>query len=217
MVSLEQTAQEIVACCQELHRQRLLAGADGNVSCRLDGERILITPGGVSKRLVQPEELAIVKVSGEVLRGKPSSERLLHLEIYRSCPVAQAVIHAHPPIAVAWSIAHPEYSELPSECISELILAAGCIPIVPYARPASSEVAEAVRPFLPARRSLILARHGAVTWGQSLLEALNGMERIEHAAIILKAAQELGGLTKLPAAEVERLKKLRAEIGDQLL
>ena len=218
MSSLEdRMAAELVECCLELHRQRLLAGADGNVSFRLDDERILITPAGVAKRLLKLTDLAVIRLDGSVIDGKPSSEKQLHLEVYRRSPLARAVLHAHPPTAVAWSVAHPEYTELPGECLSELILAAGSIPLVPYARPASLEAAAAVRPYLPAHRALILARHGALTWGESLTEVLNGMERIEHSAQILKAAFELGGLTKLPPDEIAGLRALRAALGERLL
>src|SRR5581483_2454180 len=124
--------------------------------------------------------------------------RLMHLEVYRSCPKAKAVVHAHPPTAIAWTIAHPEMKMLPSDCMSELILAVGDLPVVPYARPGTLNMGEVLRPYLPGSRVMILARHGALSWGEDLDEAYNGMERLEHTALILKSAWELGGLTALP-------------------
>ncbi len=211
------TANAILETCHELNRKNYLAAADGNVSVRLSDKEILITPAGLSKARIRAEDLALISLENEVLQGKPSSERLMHLEIYRQCPQAKAVVHAHPPTAIAWTIARPELTELPAECMSELILAVGKVPVVPYARPGTLEMGTHLHPFLPSCRALLLARHGALCWGESLEEALGGMERIEHSALILKSAQELGGLTSLPAKEVEALREMRKKLGDKIL
>jgi len=209
-------APDIIDVCQRLHQQGLLSGADGNVSVRL-GERVLITPSGEPKWRLQAAQLALIDLEGQVLRGHPSSEKLLHLEIYRRAPEAKCVVHAHPPTAIAWSVARPDLPELPAGCLSEIIPAMGALPIVPYARPGTQDMADRVRPYLPRHRALILARHGGLTWGEDLIEALNGMERIEHVARILSSAAGLGGLSELPADEIAALKELRAKIGERLL
>jgi L-fuculose-phosphate aldolase len=141
----------------------------------------------------------------------------MHLEVYKQCPEAVAVVHAHPPTAIAWSVAFPDLKELPANCLSEVILATGSIPFVPYARPGQLEMGTHLIPFLPQHRALILARHGALTWGQSLDEAWMGMERIEHSAQILAEAQKLGGLSELPESEVFALKEMRQKLGPKLL
>jgi L-fuculose-phosphate aldolase len=141
----------------------------------------------------------------------------MHLQIYRQCPSALAVVHAHPPHAVAWSLARPEWRELPGDRLSEVILGAGRIPIVPYARPGTDDMGLVLEPFLPECRALILSRHGAVAWGESLDEALNGIERIEHSAQMLWLAEQLGGSQPLPKEEVEFLKRLRQEMGERLI
>lgn len=141
----------------------------------------------------------------------------MHLEIYRECPQARAVVHAHPPTAIAWSIARPDLACLPSHALSEVILSCGDIPFVPYARPGSQAMGENLISFLPRYRALILARHGALAWGESLEEAWKGMERIEHSAEILWKAVTLGGLTFLPDDEISALRTLRQRVGDHLL
>lgn len=216
-MSRNDTAEAIVEICRALNARNFLAAADGNVSVRLSDEEILITPAGLNKSRVRPADMAVLTLDNEVVSGNPSSERLMHLEVYRRCPKAKAVVHAHPPVAIAWTIARPELSELPAECMSELILAVGRVPVVPYARPGTSEMGTNLHPFLPACRALVLARHGALSWGESLEEAYNGIERIEHSAVILKAAHELGGLSALPATEVEELRMLRAKLGERIL
>lgn len=217
MINEKAIRREIIEVCQRLYQRNMLAAADGNVSYRLDDQRILITPSGVSKAFMSPDEMAIMKTSAEIVSGNPSSERLMHLEVYQQCPKAKCVVHAHPPTAIAWSIARPHLKELPADCMSELILAVRGIPFVPYARPGTEDMGKNLREFLPKSRVLILSRHGALAWGESLQEALNGMERLEHAAQVLLYAEQLGGLTHLPPHETEVLYAMRDRTGEKIL
>lgn len=214
-MSHQNERQKIVEICRDLHAQNMLAAADGNVSCLLPDGKILITPSGVSKARMSTSDLALIDLDGTVREGNPSSEREMHLFIYRNCPKAQAVVHAHPPHAIAWSIAQPNLKELPQNSLSELILATGKVPIIPYARPGTSDMGEVLKPFVPQSRVMILARHGALSWGENLAEAFMGMERVEHSASILKIATELGGITDLPKPEVDALWAMRHQLGDQ--
>jgi L-fuculose-phosphate aldolase len=210
-------AKQIVDICERLHGRNMLAAADGNISYRISDDEILITPSGIAKGFMNPEQMAVINIKNEILEGKPSTERLMHLEIYKSSPNAKAVVHAHPPTAIAWSIAQPELKKLPSDCLSEVILATGDIPFVPYARPGTLQMGEVLKPFLPHHRAMILRCHGAVAWGEDLEEAYRGMERIEHSSQILSTAKQLGGLHPLPKEEIEYLYELRKKIGEVLL
>lgn len=216
-LTAQRISKEIVTICERLHERNMLAAADGNISFRLSDDEILITPSGIAKAFMQPEQMAIVNLKGEILHGHPSSERLMHLEVFKTCPEAKAIVHAHPPTAIAWSIARPDLKKLPSECLSEVILATGDIPFVPYARPGTQQMADVLKTFLPKHKALILRNHGALAWGADLDEAYRGMERIEHSAQILMRAQQLGGLHALPAEEIKFLYELREKIGNVLL
>ncbi len=211
-----QILQSLCEACRRLHDRNLLAAGDGNLSARLPDGRIAMTPTGVAKAWITPKDFAFLRLDGTILRGSPSSERQMHLAIYAACPEAKVVIHAHPPTAIAWTLARPELEALPSEALPEVILGAGAIPIVPYARPGTAALAEGLKSFLPDHRLLLMARHGAVCWGEDAAEAAGGIERLEHVAQILKAAVELGDLTPLPAEELEALRCLRAELGPRL-
>lgn len=215
--SKHDAAQMMCTIAQRLHQRQMLAAADGNISLRWTDNEILISPSGVAKAFMSPEEIATITLDNQVLSGKASSERFMHLEVYRRCPEAMAVVHAHPPTAIAWSIAHPELNVLPSTGLSEVILACGDIPFVPYARPGTEEMGTHLGPFLPQYRALILSRHGALTWGESLEEAWRGMERIEHSSEILWRAQQLGGITSLPQEEIDVLREMRQKMGKILL
>ncbi len=217
MKNIEFAKHEIVKIGQRLHQKNMLAAADGNISLKISDEIILISPSGVSKGYIQAEQIATITINNEIISGHPSSERLMHLEIYKNCSEAKVVIHAHPPTAIAWSIARPELKKLPSDCLSEVILACGEIPIVPYARPGTIEMGTVIKNFLPQYKAMILARHGALTWASDLEEAYRGMERIENSAEILAKAFALGGLHPLPKEEIEYLYELRKKIGNVLL
>ena len=209
--------RHILEIARRLHQKNMLAAADGNISFRVNDNEIWITPSGVSKAFITESDLACINLQGEILLGQPSGERLMHLQIFKTCAKAKAIVHAHPVTAIAWSVAKPELEELPADGLSEVILACGRIPFVPYARPGTSQMGEVLQSFLPEHRALILRRHGAVTWGESLEEAYRGMERIEHSAQILMSAQMLGGLSSLPSEELSYLKELRKKLGPQLL
>jgi len=197
----------------DLHAKNMLAAADGNISVRLSTDYILITPSGVSKARMDPQDMAVINSSGQQMVGQASSEAQMHLAIYNMCPDAKAIVHAHPPAAVAWSIARPADNELPSDSIAELILSLGSLPIVPYSRPGTPEASQALKAYLPDHRCLILARHGAICWGECLEEAHAGMERIEHSAMILSQALRAGGLNPLPREELKYLRRQRTKLG----
>lgn len=208
---------QIIEICQRLNAKHMLAAADGNISYRISDDRILITPTGVNKAMMSPREMAVITLDNKVLEGNPSGERLMHLEVYRNAPKAKCVVHAHPPTAIAWTVAQPAMTELPSECLSEVILSVGRIPIIPYARPGTQAMGDLLKPHLPDCRVMILARHGALSWGEDLNEAYNGMERVEHSARILKEAVSLGGLSALPPDEIAALRALRGKLGERTL
>jgi L-fuculose-phosphate aldolase len=208
---------EIIEVCRLLYERNMLAAADGNVSFRISDDRIIITPSGQHKAFLEPNEMAVIDINNQIIQGKPSSERLMHLAIYRNCPSAKCVVHAHPPNAVAWSIARPNLDRLPSDAMPEVTLAVGQIPIVPYARPSSDTMGKNVSKFLPDNKVMILARHGAVSWGDNVIEAYNGMERLEHAAEILRLAHTLGRLSALPQEELMALRTMRSKRGNTTL
>jgi L-fuculose-phosphate aldolase len=217
MDSKDAIKTEMIAVAKALHGKNMLAAADGNISYRVSDAEILITPAGKPKAAITPDDIAVITLDNEILFGTPSSERLMHLAVYQQSPKARCVIHAHPATAIAWTIARPELTELPAGCLSELILAAGRVPVAPYARPGTQSMGEVLKPFLPDSRIILLARHGALTWGEDLQEALNGMERLEHTATILLHATQLGGLTFMPEDEISELRAMRKKIGEKIL
>ena len=119
----------IINICRRLHKKNFLAGCDGNVSARTAEGLIKITPGGLSKRSLKKEQIALMDLEGQPLKGQPSSEKFMHLAVYQEQPRAGAAVHAHPPHAVALSLARPGWRELPA-ALPEIIIALGKVPFV---------------------------------------------------------------------------------------
>jgi L-fuculose-phosphate aldolase len=199
--------QEMVEVCRALYQRQLLAAMDGNLSVRVDGDSLLTTPSGINKGFVRAEDILRVDFSGQVLegRGRPTTELLLHLEVYTMRPDAGAVIHAHPPIATAFTIAGISLTE---GILPEVVLSLGAIPTAPYATTGTPEMAAAVSALLPYYDAMLLEQHGALTVGKNLWEAYNRMEKVEHAAWTVWLARQLGQARSLPPGEVNKLRQL---------
>lgn len=208
--------KQILKVCKRLYKKNMLAAADGNISLRVN-DGVLITPSGVSKAFCEVEDIGLISLSNEILSGDPSSERLMHLAVYNQLPQARAVVHAHPPTAIAWSVAFPEDKELPNNCLSEVVLAAGHIPIVDYARPGTQDMGDVLKPLLAEHKIMILSRHGGLCWGETIEEATLGMERLEHSAEILYKAKTLNDLSFISDQEMQALYELRKKIGNKTL
>ena len=201
--------QELVAFARLAWERGLCPASDGNLSLRLGEGRVLITPSGSVKGLLRPEDLIEVDDDGRVLAGagRPSAELGLHLAVYRAHPEAHAVLHAHPPLATAVTLAGLplDLSGLP-----EALHALGDVPTAPYATPGSPELVATVAPYLLGRRAILLAHHGSLAWGPDLLTAFTRSEKLEHAARVMLAAHALGGGKPLPREEQARLVALGA-------
>ncbi len=197
----------VVRFMKRLHAKNLLAANDGNISVRLDGQRLLVTPSGGHKAFLKAEELVEVDLSGRVLSGTrtPTGELAMHLEVLRRRPEIQAVVHAHPPTCIALSVV--ERQSL-NGILPEVILSTGEVPIVPYARPVSQAMADALDPFIDDHDALILERHGTLALGRTLLDAYALTERMEHAAEVLYRAHAFGRIRLLPRSEERELKEL---------
>lgn len=205
--------QEVIAVCRKLAEKGLIAATDGNVSCRVAAGRLLVTPSGKPKGALKPADLILLDEQGEVLEGRdrPSSEIRMHLEVYHRRPDVAAVVHAHPPMLTAFTLAGTPFL---AEALPEVWLTFGAVPTVPYATPSTAEVPAAIAPFLEKHLALLLERHGSLTLGSTLDEAYLRLEKLEHAARVLFYAKLLGQAlpTPLPDEALEKLESLRARL-----
>jgi L-fuculose-phosphate aldolase len=202
----------IVEVGRRLYARGYVASNDGNISVRLDDARILTTPKSVSKGFMTPGMLVVTDLAGTKISGErdPSSELLMHLEVYRNRPDVRAVVHAHPPLATGFAVAG---IPLDRAVLAEVITTLGSIPIAEYGTPSTQELPDAVRQYIKAHDGLLLANHGALTVAHELFAAYYKMETIEHFAKISLVARMLGGERLLSQDEVMRLQGLRGKYG----
>ena len=203
---------DIVEVGRRMYARGYTASNDGNISVRLGGDRLLMTPKSVCKGFMTPDMMCITDLDGRKLQGDrdPSTETLMHLEVYRQRPDVQAVVHAHPPIATGFAVAG---IPLNRAVLAEVLTTLGSIPIAEYATPSTQELPDAVRKYIKAHDGMLLANHGALTVGTDLYGAYYKMETIEHFAKISLVARLLGGENLLSRKEVDRLQGLRGLYG----
>jgi L-fuculose-phosphate aldolase len=214
-MSAESTLRaDIVEVGRRMYARGYTASNDGNISVRLGPDRLLMTPKSVCKGFMTPDMMCITDLEGRKLQGDrdPSSEMLMHLEVYRQRPDAQAVVHAHPPTATGFAVAG---IPLDRAVLAEVLTTLGSIPIAEYATPSTRELPEAVRKYIKAHDGMLLANHGALTVGADLYGAYYKMETIEHFAKISLVARLLGRENLLSREEVMRLQELRGSYGIQ--
>jgi L-fuculose-phosphate aldolase len=213
-LDLQTTATEIVEVGRRLWTRGYVASNDGNISVRIDADRLLMTPASVSKGFMTPDMMVVTDLEGRLLSGspgrKPSSEIQMHLVVYRERPDVGAVVHAHPPLSTGFAVAG---IPLDRAVLAEVVTTLGSIPIAEYGTPSTQELADAVAPYVRLHDGLLLANHGALALGRDLFGAYYKMETIEHFARISLVARMLGGERLLSREEVLRLQDLRGRYG----
>jgi L-fuculose-phosphate aldolase len=203
-----QARLDITTVCRRMYEKGFLAATDGNVSVRI-GDRLIVTPSGVSKGHLAPEALIVTDMSGHVIEGDglPSSEMAMHLAAYRARPDVTAVVHGHPPRAIAFTAAGVP---LPGRLLPEVVVALGGeIPTVPYTTPTTDEVPRALFPYFERHDAVMMEWHGAVCLGHDVFEAYYKMEKVEHLCEVALYAQQLGGWRDLTDAQIQPLLAIR--------
>ena len=206
--SQEAARAALVKACRRLDARGLVAGAEGNVSVRLNASSVLITPGGARKGDLRAAHLVAIdlKTGKARRRGTASTELAMHLAIYLARPDVTAIVHAHPPTATGFAVARKPF---PVGALAEVAGVIGPVPLVDYAPPGSKELGRVVAKALGEADAALLSNHGAVTVGTTLDAAANLMESLEQAARILVSAHILGGVTELSHAQVMELERGR--------
>ncbi len=204
--------QDIVDIGRLVYQKGWVAANDGNISVRLDPERILATPTGVSKGMMHPDDLIICDMKGNKLQGRleRTSEIAMHLTVYDLRPDINAVVHAHPPVSTGFAAAG---RQLNAALLPEVVIGLGCVPMAAYGLPGTPALTEPMLPLIPKYDAVMMANHGSVCYGPDLYKAFFKMETVEHFARISLVAELLGGATILPRAEVDKLLDSRTRYG----
>ncbi len=201
-----------------MYQNGTIDATSGNISVRLDADRILATPSGLAKGFMVPDQLIIVDLEGNRVGPttpanadlQPTSELLMHLECYRQRPDVNGVVHAHPPTAIALTIAGIGFDDC---VVPEALVILGVIPTTPYATPASAENRDAIRHLITEHDAIMLAYHGSLTVATTVWDAYMRLETLEHTARIMFMAHQLGNVQPLPAEQVDKLLAMRQKMG----
>jgi L-fuculose-phosphate aldolase len=210
MPSERQHRRDIVLFGRMLHDRGYVAAMDGNLSVRLDEDRILATPTAMCKGMMRPSDLVIVDLDGRCIQGRQcaSSEIGMHLLIYRMRPDIHGVVHAHPVTATGFAAAGMALNQ---PLVSEVVIGLGSIPLARYGTPGTPELWEALEPFVPDYDAILMANHGVVSYGSDLHQAYMKMETVEHFAQIALVTQILGRQEPLGDEELKKLVAARAK------
>ena len=183
--------RDLVRTGKRLSKLGFMPGTSGNLSVRLDSKFILATPTGVSKSSLSKEDMVIVDLEGKQYAGsrRVTSEIGMHLAVYNRREDISAVIHSHPPIATAFACAG---RALDQPLCSEAIMTLGSVPLAPYATTGTYEVADSLAEYIPQHEAILMANHGVVTYGKTLMDAFMKMETVEHFAQITLIVAQLG-------------------------
>lgn len=204
---------EMVQAITELYRLGLITATGGNLSVRIEGrEECWITPSQVYKGSLKPEMMVRIDFKGNVLSEgdfAPSSEWPMHTAIYRARPEVRAIVHAHAPYATIMALAGLPFLPITAEAAF-----LGDVPLVPFFRPGTQELAEAVVKALGHKyQACLLQNHGVVVAAASLRQACNILEIVERTAQLIWGCYAVG---RKPATLPEGELKALLEIGSMI-
>lgn len=198
---------------KRMYQKNFVAANDGNISVKVSPTTIWTTPTGVSKGFMTQDMMVKMDLFGNVIEGtlKPSSEVKMHLRVYKENEELHAVVHAHPPVATSYAIAG---ISLEKPISPEAIVLLGRVPVAKYATPGTEEVPDSIAPFVKDHNAVLLANHGAITWGRDIFEAYYRMESLEHYALMLMYSTNIiNKANELSYSQVADLIKIRTKMG----
>jgi L-fuculose-phosphate aldolase len=196
--------EDVIRACRLIYEKGWVAANDGNVSIRLERDRILCTPTAVSKGMVEADDLIVCDMRGNKVEGQRerTSEIAMHTTVYYMRSDVMSVVHAHPPVATGFATAG---RALDKALLPEVILHLGAVPLAKYGLPGTPALTDGMLPFIPDYDALLMQNHGCVAFGSDVWQAFFRMEMVEHFARITFVAEMLGGAKPLPRQEVQKL------------
>jgi L-fuculose-phosphate aldolase len=209
----EALRSEIIRTGRKLWERQYVDGNGGNISARLGTRYVLCTPTMLSKGDLQPADICLSDLDGNILAGDRSrtSELLLHLEIYKANPKARAVLHCHPPYATAFAVTG---TIPPNGLIPEYEVFIGPAAVAPYDTPGTQAFAETVLPFVQDHNTILLKNHGVVCWSDTVTHAEWLAEIIDNYCKTYLIAKQIGEpLQFIPENKIQEILALKRRLG----
>lgn len=200
--ALKKDLVDVAALCYE---RRYICGTEGNFSIRLDENLILTTPASTCKGRLRADELVLTDLEGKPIEPsvrKPSTELAMHITAYKQRPDVRAIVHAHPTVAVGFTVAGKSLAKC---VLPEVVCTLGSIPVAPYATPSTDEVSKSIEELVTTYDALVMDHHGALALGKDIWDAYYKLETLEHHAETMMVAHLLGGVQTLRKSQVEKL------------
>lgn len=210
----EEAKAAILDIGKRMYARNFVSSNDGNISVKVSEHEIWTTPTGVSKGYMKEEQLVKMDLDGNIICGtaQPSSEIKMHLRVYKEDDTVQAVTHAHPLFATAFAITGKSINKATN---TEAIIALGNILIADYATPGTYEVPDSIAPYVKDYNGVLLANHGALTWGKNIYQAFYALESVENCAkseIITNYI--IGKQNYLNSSQIDQLIGIREKMGN---
>ncbi|NLB89083.1 MAG: class II aldolase/adducin family protein [Syntrophomonadaceae bacterium] len=207
--------KQVYETAQEIYSSKLVTGTWGNVSARTENNHLIITPSGMDYNILNPEDMLVVDMNGQVVEGefKPSIETPMHIAIYKQRPDVKAIVHVHSPYATAFAVAHKPIPVILEETAQVI---GHPIKVADYAICGSHELAQEVTKCITDNeKAVLLANHGLVALANDLKDALKICFIAEKTAMIAIYATQLGGVNSLSEEDTMLLNKKFASYGQQ--
>ncbi|MFZ1288787.1 MAG: class II aldolase/adducin family protein [Melioribacteraceae bacterium] len=193
--------EQIVRIMNRIYNNKMTTLSGGNLSIKDYNGDIWISPAGIDKGNLTPNDIMCVKENGEIIgKHKPSSELPFHISIYTVRPDITAIVHAHPPALVSFSIVRilPDTNIIP-----QAKRVCGKVGYAPYALPGSNQLGENIaETFAKGYNVVLLENHGVATGGTDLLNAFHKLETLEFCARTIIQAKRIGNLTTLTEEQI---------------
>ena len=206
-MNVQRQREEICEVCHLLYQRGYVVSNDGNVSLRVEADKILITPSGVGKGRITPEMLVLCDLEGNVLEGDryPSSESKMHLMVYREREDVMSVVHAHPPMSTAFAICRRPLKE---RYLSEMVAGLGEVPVTEFAMLSTNEVADSVRPYVHDHNAVLLYLFDLRYDDIHLLSAYDRLETVEQTAKVFYYVDRMGGGVEISQEQADTLRSM---------
>ena len=210
--SEDSVRRDIIEAGRRMYMRGYICGNDGNLSARISDDLIIATPSGVSKGFMDEDMLVKLDLDSNVISGtlRPSSEIKMHIAIYKQSPGILAVCHAHPPVVSSFAAAGVA---LDMPFLQETVMLLGVIPVAQYAPPGSQDLANGAAAYCMDYHGVLLEHHGAVTWGDSVMQSLYRMESVEYTATVVMYSKALGFTRTLDREKINELIAMRPQWG----
>ncbi len=211
----DEAIEKLILTGQRMYERGFVAGSDGNLSIRVDDDKLWITMSGISKGHMDKDSFVKVDFKGNKLfgKGKSSSETMMHIKCYETDDTVRGVVHAHSPYGTAFACAG---LPLDARNVAEGILQFGIVPCTEFAMPGTEDLAMSIIPYIKDNNALLLGNHGVLTWGEDILKAYMKLEALEFYAREIMLTRYVIGKERLFSDEdVDTLMEIGRKMGSK--